>query len=59
VLAVTHYPRLLEYLKPDKVHVLVGGRIVRTGDQELAHELEERGYGWLQVEQAAKAETAR
>ena len=48
VLAVTHYPRLLEYLDPDRVHVLVAGRIVRSGGPELAYELEEKGYGWLE-----------
>jgi Fe-S cluster assembly ATP-binding protein len=44
VLLITHYQRLLDYVKPDFVHVLAGGRIVRTGGPELAHELEEHGY---------------
>ncbi|HEY3355672.1 MAG TPA: Fe-S cluster assembly ATPase SufC [Polyangia bacterium] len=44
---VTHYQRLLEYIAPDHVHVLAGGRIVRSGGKELALELEEKGYGWL------------
>ena len=44
VLLITHYQRLLDYVKPDFVHVLAGGRIVRTGGPELALELEERGY---------------
>jgi Fe-S cluster assembly ATP-binding protein len=44
VLLITHYQRLLDYVKPDKVHVLAGGRIVRTGGPELALELEEQGY---------------
>ncbi len=44
MLIITHYPRLLEYVKPDKVHVLTDGRITRTGDHSLAHELEEQGY---------------
>ena len=44
---VTHYQRLLEYVVPDVVHVLVRGRIVRSGDPTLAHELERRGYDWL------------
>ncbi|HOB13024.1 MAG TPA: Fe-S cluster assembly ATPase SufC [Novosphingobium sp.] len=44
VLLITHYQRLLDYVKPDFVHVLAGGRIVRTGGAELALELEERGY---------------
>ena len=44
VLLITHYQRLLDYVKPDFVHVLAGGRIVKTGGAELAHELEEHGY---------------
>ena len=44
VLLITHYQRLLDYVKPDKVHVLAGGRIVKTGGPELAHQLEEEGY---------------
>lgn len=44
---VTHYQRLLEYIKPDFVHVLMGGRIVKSGDYQLALELEQKGYGWL------------
>ncbi|MEZ4387573.1 MAG: Fe-S cluster assembly ATPase SufC [Candidatus Krumholzibacteriia bacterium] len=47
VLLVTHYQRILEYVKPDTVHVFMQGRIVRTGGPELALELEERGYDWL------------
>jgi Fe-S cluster assembly ATP-binding protein len=50
---VTHYQRLLDYIVPDFVHVLAGGRIVRTGDSNLALELEERGYDWLKDETAA------
>jgi Fe-S cluster assembly ATP-binding protein len=46
---VTHYQRLLNHIVPDYVHVLAGGRIVKSGGRELAHELEERGYGWLGV----------
>ncbi len=46
-LMVTHYQRLLDYVKPDHVHVLAGGRIVKSGGPELALELEEKGYGWL------------
>jgi Fe-S cluster assembly ATP-binding protein len=49
---VTHYQRLLDYIVPDKVHVLVGGRILRTGDHTLAHELERRGYDWVSREAA-------
>jgi len=48
MLLVTHYQRLLEYIVPDYVHVLLGGRIVRSGDRHLALDLEERGYGWLE-----------
>jgi Fe-S cluster assembly ATP-binding protein len=50
VLVVTHYQRLLNYIVPDFVHVLVDGRIVRSGGRELALELEEKGYGWLEAE---------
>ena len=49
---VTHYQRLLDYITPDRVHVLAGGRIVKSGDRELAHELEVRGYDWLKAEAA-------
>jgi Fe-S cluster assembly ATP-binding protein len=53
MLVVTHYQRLLEYIEPDHVHVLAGGRIIRSGGKELAQELEARGYGWLLEEAAA------
>jgi Fe-S cluster assembly ATP-binding protein len=46
---VTHYQRLLDYVQPDFVHVLAGGRIVKSGGPELAKELEEKGYGWLEA----------
>jgi Fe-S cluster assembly ATP-binding protein len=46
---VTHYQRLLDYVQPDYVHVLAGGRMVRSGGPELARELEEKGYGWLEA----------
>jgi len=52
-LVVTHYQRLLNYIKPDFVHVLVDGRIVRSGGPELALELEDKGYGWIEQEAAA------
>ncbi len=45
---VTHYQRLLNFIEPDYVHVLSGGRIVRSGDKSLALELEEKGYGWIE-----------
>jgi Fe-S cluster assembly ATP-binding protein len=54
-LVVTHYQRLLNYIVPDKVHVLVDGRIARSGGKELALELEERGYDWVTDEQGAVA----
>jgi Fe-S cluster assembly ATP-binding protein len=47
MLLVTHYERLLELIVPDRVHVLAGGRIVKSGGKELARELDERGYDWL------------
>lgn len=50
---VTHYQRLLDYIVPDKVHVLHQGKIVKTGDKNLAHELEEKGYDWLKDKAAA------
>ena len=52
-LIITHYQRLLDYIVPDRVHVLVDGRIVKSGPKELAHELEKRGYDWIIEEQAA------
>jgi len=47
IILVTHYQRLLDYVEPDRVHVLSEGRIVRSGDKSLALELEEKGYDWL------------
>ena len=47
-LIITHYSRILEHVKPDKIHVLIGGKIVKTGGPELALELEEKGYDWLE-----------
>ena len=47
VIVITHYQRLLEYIKPDFVHVLFDGKIVKTGDASLALELEEKGYDWI------------
>lgn len=47
---ITHYQRLLNYIIPDFVHVLIGGRIVRSGGKDLAYELEERGYDWVRQE---------
>ena len=48
VVLITHYQRLLNYIVPDHVHVMIGGRIVKTGGKELALELEEKGYDWLE-----------
>ena len=53
-LVITHYQRLLNYIVPDYVHVLVDGRIVKSGGKELALELEEKGYGWIEEELSAK-----
>jgi Fe-S cluster assembly ATP-binding protein len=50
IVVVTHYQRLLNYIIPDKVHVLFDGRIVKSGSKELALELEAKGYGWLEKE---------
>lgn len=47
IVMITHYQRLLDYIKPDFVHVLSDGKIVRSGDKSLALELEEKGYGWI------------
>lgn len=52
-LVITHYQRLLDYIVPDHVHVMKEGRIIRSGDKNLALELEERGYDWLTEETAA------
>jgi Fe-S cluster assembly ATP-binding protein len=54
-LVITHYQRLLNYIVPDFVHVLVDGRIVRTGGKQLALELEEKGYDWISGKEAAIA----
>lgn len=53
IILVTHYQRLLEYIQPDFVHVLVNGRIVRSGDKQLALTLEQQGYNWIIEEDAA------
>ena len=50
-IVITHYQRLLDYLKPDVVHVLIDGRRVKTGGPELAHEIEEKGFDWIKSEQ--------
>jgi Fe-S cluster assembly ATP-binding protein len=47
IIIITHYQRLLDYIVPDYVHVLADGKIVKTGDKNLALELEEKGYDWI------------
>ena len=59
MIVVTHYQRLLNYIVPDFVHVLVDGRIVRSGGKEMALELEEKGYSWLEREPAAAGAAGR
>ena len=59
IIVVTHYQRLLDYIVPDVVHVLSGGRIVKSGGRALALELEDKGYGWLEPEAAAAAQAAK
>ena len=56
ILLVTHYQRLLNYIVPDRVHVMIDGRIVKSGGKELALALEERGYDWVEEEVAAARE---
>jgi Fe-S cluster assembly ATP-binding protein len=53
IVMVTHYQRLLDYIVPDRVHVLAAGRIIKSGDKNLALELERRGYDWVRQEAAA------
>ena len=53
IVMVTHYQRLLDYIVPDRVHVLASGRIIKSGDKDLALELERRGYDWVRQEAAA------
>ncbi|HSH41298.1 MAG TPA: Fe-S cluster assembly ATPase SufC, partial [Arenicellales bacterium] len=55
MIVVTHYQRLLDYIVPDRVHVLAGGRIVKSGDKNLALELEKEGYGWIREHSASGA----
>ena len=49
-LIITHYNRILEHVKPDKIHVLIDGKIVKSGGPELANQLEEKGYDWIEQE---------
>ena len=55
ILVITHYQRLLNYIVPDKVHVIIDGKIIRSGGKELALQLEERGYNWVRDESQAMA----
>ena len=55
MVVVTHYQRLLNYIVPDFVHVLAGGHIVKSGDKNLALELEEKGYGWIEEAKLTKS----
>jgi Fe-S cluster assembly ATP-binding protein len=59
IVLVTHYQRMLNYIIPDKVHVLVEGRIVKSGGKDLALELEEKGYGWTAGELDSRQPVAR
>jgi Fe-S cluster assembly ATP-binding protein len=59
IIVVTHYQRLLDYIVPDVVHVLSGGRIVKSGGPALALELEDKGYGWIEPEAAATVQGAK
>ena len=52
---ITHYQRMLNYMEPDFVHVLMNGQLVKSGDQDLAKKLEEKGYSWIEEELAATA----
>jgi Fe-S cluster assembly ATP-binding protein len=58
ILMITHYQRLLDYIVPDFVHVLADGKIIKSGGRELALELEERGYGWLGINEEATADAS-
>ncbi len=58
MILVTHYQRLLDYVVPDHVHVLSQGRIARSGGKELALELEQRGYGWIEAESTGAAQSS-
>jgi Fe-S cluster assembly ATP-binding protein len=54
IILITHYQRLLNYIQPDHVHIITEGRITRSGDKTLAHELEEKGYRWLHPAKVSK-----
>jgi Fe-S cluster assembly ATP-binding protein len=48
-IAITHYQRLLEYMEPDHIHILIDGKIVKSGNMKLAQEIEKKGYSWLET----------
>ena len=52
VLVITHYQRLLDYIVPDYVHVVMDGKVVKSGDKDLAKKIEEIGYDWLKKEKS-------
>ena len=56
---ITHYQRILRYIEPDRVHVMLDGRIVTSGGKDLAHELEDKGYEWVRQEFSAGAQNER
>jgi len=58
VVLITHYQRLLNYIEPDFVHVMMGGKIVKSGDKELAHKLEDQGYDWLEAHATVNGEAS-
>jgi len=58
VLVITHYQRILNYITPDRVHVMMDGRIVKTGGPELAHELEQKGYEGIRAELGLSPESS-
>jgi Fe-S cluster assembly ATP-binding protein len=47
---ITHYQRILDYIEPDHVHIMIDGKIVKSGGPELAHKLEDQGYDWIKEE---------
>ena len=53
IILITHYQRILNHVVPDKVHILADGRIIKTGDKDLAHEMEKKGYDWLRDQDVA------
>lgn len=58
VLIITHYQRILDYIQPDKVFIMVGGKVVLEGEKDIVNHLEEKGYGWVQEEMEKEAENS-